>query len=186
MNATKTHIERAVLMPSIGDDVLFRLNGQKLTTPALATVDNQPLHAKVCYVWSPHLVNLLVVDHYGNTRQLTSVNFVAPGSEIPMIGAFCELDTVLGEELVDGVDLTDTDGIVAANPERPMTFGEKAVGLEFNPSNQTEVYKAKSECARVIDRAHNLIDVAESGDVIRMARLAITAAQEAQMWLVKA
>lgn len=116
MNATKTHIERAVLMPSIGDDVLFRLNGQKLTVPALATVDDQPLHAKVCYVWSPYLVNLLVVDHYGNTHQLTSVNFVAPGGEIPMIGAYCELEVILGE-CIEGVAATTAPAQTAERQE---------------------------------------------------------------------
>lgn len=69
---------------------------------------------------------------------------------------------------------------------RPQTFGEKAVGLAFNPSNQDDVALAKADAAAVIDRAHQLRLNTDSPEIKRMASLAITAAQEAQMWLVKA
>lgn len=69
---------------------------------------------------------------------------------------------------------------------KTQTFGQKAVGLSFNPSNQDEVSKAKAEAAALIDRANDLRQASASPEVRRMASLAITAAQEAQMWLVKA
>lgn len=76
--------------------------------------------------------------------------------------------------------MTDTEN------QRPMTFGEKAVGLLFNPGGLDDVAKAKAEAATLIDRAHNLRQSSASPEVKRMASLAITHAQEAQMWLVKA
>lgn len=35
--------------------------------------------------------------------------------------------------------------------QREMTFGEKAVGLTFNPSNNVEVQEIKEQCAKLID-----------------------------------
>lgn len=83
-------------------------------------------------------------------------------------------------------ETTGTEGIVAAHPDRPMSFGEKAVGLAFNPSNQTEVYQGKRIAAELIDKAADLRGASQSPEVKRLASLAITAAQEAQMWLTKA
>jgi hypothetical protein len=73
-----------------------------------------------------------------------------------------------------------------APEQRPQTFGQKAVGLQFNPSNQDDVTMAKAEAAALIDRAHQLRLNTENPEIKRMASLAITHAQEAQMWLVKA
>jgi hypothetical protein len=36
-------------------------------------------------------------------------------------------------------------------PQREMTFGEKLVGLNFNPSNDDKVSKAKKLCADLAD-----------------------------------
>ena len=70
--------------------------------------------------------------------------------------------------------------------QREMTFGEKAVGLTFNPSNDPSVDACKREFAAVIDRM-NLLRINSSGpEVARMASIAITEAQTAQMWAVKA
>jgi len=39
-----------------------------------------------------------------------------------------------------------------SNPiDRPLTFGEKLVGLNFNPSNDDKVGKAKQLCADLAD-----------------------------------
>lgn len=76
--------------------------------------------------------------------------------------------------------------VQSVSNRRPQTFGEKAVSLSFNPSNQDDVAKAKAEAAALIDRAHNLRQASDSPMVWRMAERAITHAQEAQMWLVKA
>ena len=70
---------------------------------------------------------------------------------------------------------------------REQSFGEKAVGLSFNPSGDSEVEACKREFAAVIDRLHNLRSGgSDNSEVKRMASVAITEAQTAQMWAVKA
>lgn len=39
-------------------------------------------------------------------------------------------------------------------PQRQLTFGEKLVGLNFNPSNDDSVSKAKRLCADLADLLH--------------------------------
>lgn len=39
-------------------------------------------------------------------------------------------------------------------PQRQLTFGEKLVGLNFNPSNDDSVSKAKKLCADLADLLH--------------------------------
>ena len=49
---------------------------------------------------------------------------------------------------------------VVENAERPQTFGEKAVGITFNPSGSDEVYEAKILAAKQIDlleKVHNKV-----------------------------
>lgn len=75
---------------------------------------------------------------------------------------------------------------IAANPDRPLTFGEKAVGLTFNPSQDPAVYSCKSAFAACIDQMDALRNSTDNADVKRMASIAITEAQTAQMWAVKA
>ncbi len=73
--------------------------------------------------------------------------------------------------------------------ERELTFGEKAVGLTFNPSNNPAVDQCKSGFAAVIDQMNDLREAARkvnNFEIQRMASLAITEAQTAQMWAVKA
>ena len=67
-----------------------------------------------------------------------------------------------------------------------LTFGEQAVGLTFNPSNDDAVANCKREFAVVIDRINDLRNMTDSAEVKRMASVAITEAQTAQMWAVKA
>jgi hypothetical protein len=67
-----------------------------------------------------------------------------------------------------------------------QSFGQKAVGLTFNPSNLHEVDKCKKEFADVIDRMNYLRGLTDSPEVKRMCSIAITEAQTAQMWAVKA
>lgn len=69
---------------------------------------------------------------------------------------------------------------------RELTYGEKAVGLTFNPSNDDAVAKCKAEYAQVIDRMNDLRNSTDNTEVKRMASVAITEAQTAQMWAVKA
>jgi hypothetical protein len=73
--------------------------------------------------------------------------------------------------------------------ERALTFGEKAVGLTFNPSNDTDVDTVKRQFAAVIDMMDELrrtAGAANRGEMGRLASIAITEAQTAQMWAVKA
>ena len=76
---------------------------------------------------------------------------------------------------------------------RQLTFGERAVGLTFNPSNDDAVAACKRDYATVIDRLHEIRwDTANnkprdiSGEKARMIAVAITEAQTSQMWAVKA
>lgn len=76
---------------------------------------------------------------------------------------------------------------MAIEPEDAgMTFGGKAVGLDFNPSNNHEVFTIKDKFADTIDYLHDLRVATENPEVKRMLSVAITEAQTAQMWAVKA
>lgn len=66
------------------------------------------------------------------------------------------------------------------------TFGEKAVGLAFNPSGDDAVAACKRKFAVVIDLMNDLRNSSDNPEVKRMASIAITEAQSAQMWAVKA
>lgn len=68
-----------------------------------------------------------------------------------------------------------------------MTYGQKAVGLNFNPSGDPLVTEAKELSAKLIDLA-NAIRETEGGrsERARHASIAITELESAQMRLVKA
>jgi len=72
----------------------------------------------------------------------------------------------------------------------PLDFGQKAVGLTFNPSNGTEigdhVQSLKQASADFINICNNLRASTQDGEQKRMYSVAITEAQTAQMWAVKA
>jgi hypothetical protein len=69
---------------------------------------------------------------------------------------------------------------------REFTFGEKAVGLTFNPSNLATVQECKEKFAACIDYCNRLRNTTEDVEVKRMCSVAITECQTAQMWAVKA
>lgn len=69
---------------------------------------------------------------------------------------------------------------------REQTFGEKAVGLSFNPSNDDLVSQIKTRFAADIDEMNDLRLRTEDPEVKRLASIAITEIQGAQMWAVKA
>lgn len=69
---------------------------------------------------------------------------------------------------------------------RELTYGEKAVGLTFNPSQDVEVFSIKKMYAEIIDRMNDLRNGTGSGEIKRLCSVAITEAQTAQMWAVKA
>lgn len=71
--------------------------------------------------------------------------------------------------------------------QRELTFGEKAVGLTFNPSGREDVDACKRGFAAEIDRLDTLRHLPEtSPEKKRLASIAITELQGAQMWAVKA
>jgi hypothetical protein len=72
------------------------------------------------------------------------------------------------------------------NTMRELSFGEKAVGLTFNPSNNSEVDVIKQTCAALIDQLHLGRNETNSPEKSRMYSEAITAIQTGQMWGVKA
>ena len=69
---------------------------------------------------------------------------------------------------------------------RELTYGEKAVGITFNPSSIPEVDIIKWYYAAVIDNLDAARQVAWPGEKSRLLSIAITQAQDAQMWAVKA
>lgn len=69
--------------------------------------------------------------------------------------------------------------------QRELTFGEKAVGLTFNPSGDENVQKVKELYAQIIDICND-IRGEHRDEKSRLLSVAITQAQQAQMWAVKA
>lgn len=73
-------------------------------------------------------------------------------------------------------------------PTQELTFGGKAVGLTFNPSNNPAVDQIKSTYAAIIDQLNDLrsANAGVNPETARLCSVAITEAQGAQMWAVKA
>lgn len=70
-----------------------------------------------------------------------------------------------------------------------LTYGQKAVGLTFNPSGDGRVQKLKELYAEIIDLCNDARSSdapSVSGEQKRLYSVAITEAQAAQMWAVKA
>jgi hypothetical protein len=67
-----------------------------------------------------------------------------------------------------------------------LTFGERAVGLTFNPSGSGEVDVLKTRAGAFIDACNDMREATTDPEVKRMFAIAITEAQTAQMWSVKA
>lgn len=72
-----------------------------------------------------------------------------------------------------------------ANLPQP-TYEQKAVGYAFNPGGSQEVNDCKSVFAAAIDQMNALRSASLSPEQKRLASVAITEAQGAQMWAVKA
>lgn len=67
-----------------------------------------------------------------------------------------------------------------------LSYGEKAVGLSFNPSGDPGVADIKKHYADIIDKLNVMRDEFVDGEAKRLFSIAITEAQSAQMWAVKA
>lgn len=70
--------------------------------------------------------------------------------------------------------------------EVKLTFGQKAVGANFNPSNDSTVDRLKAIYANAIDEVNRIRQESESPEVKRLCSIAITETQGSQMWAVKA
>ena len=65
-----------------------------------------------------------------------------------------------------------------------MTKGEYRVGIDFNPGGRDDVNEIKRLAADFIDRIDAIPD--REGEVSRLKALAMTHAEDAAMWGVKA
>lgn len=72
-----------------------------------------------------------------------------------------------------------------AQENRALSFGEDAMGVNFNPSQDPKVTEIKALYAKIADILNE--DRSDHRDErARYASVAITEAQTAQMWAVKA
>lgn len=71
--------------------------------------------------------------------------------------------------------------------DRELTFGERAVGLTFNPSQDPDVKEIKELSAKLIDKVEALHQKRDQSNYLRntIHGKAIRAQMTAQMWLVK-
>lgn len=67
-----------------------------------------------------------------------------------------------------------------------LTYGEKAVGIKFNPSACSDIDEMKQKFADLIDKMDYLRSESTSNEQKRLCSIAITEIQTAQMWAVKA
>lgn len=82
--------------------------------------------------------------------------------------------------------MTRTINTQEAPTRRPQSFGERACGVSFNPGGNPIVQSIKEEFASIIDGLNELRQIDSDPEVKRMLSIAITEAQTAQMWAVKA
>lgn len=66
------------------------------------------------------------------------------------------------------------------------TYGARAVGLTFNPSGDPKVHQMKRLFAEIIDLCNDARKAVGGSEQARLFSVAITEAQAAQMWAVKA
>lgn len=82
-------------------------------------------------------------------------------------------------------DEAQTNEATTSN-EQQLTYGQKAVGLSFNPGGSEVVNTIKKAYADIIDQHNSARENATDPEVKRLYSVAITEAQTAQMWAVKA
>jgi hypothetical protein len=75
--------------------------------------------------------------------------------------------------------------IQLAQTERALTFGEKMVGVDFNPSANADIDACKRDFAAVIDSLNGLCSQGNP-EAQRLASIAIAHLEMAQMLAVKA
>ncbi|KAA9133473.1 hypothetical protein F3N42_03735 [Marinihelvus fidelis] len=70
--------------------------------------------------------------------------------------------------------------------ERPLTLGEKRVRINFNVTENNDIDRLKILAANFIDEVARVTRDSKDIEVPRLAALAMTKAEEAAMWAVKA
>jgi len=83
-------------------------------------------------------------------------------------------------------DSPKTQPMPSQQPIQNPSFGQKAVGINFNPSGDDQVGFCKQGFATEIDRMNDLRQASTSPEQKRLCSVAITELQTAQMWAVKA
>ena len=141
-----------IIKPTVGRKVWFRPNGttslqragtQDVAFAPPAIIGNAPLDATVVYVWDDRMVNLLVLDHYGNPFTATSVTMVQPDEDCPAVGFYAEwmfyqTDQARKNAAIDRVINMDTRSmaapasVAAAQAQSATDFlaGSQACNLE--------------------------------------------------------
>lgn len=182
-----------IITPTIGRKVWFHPNGLKLTTAGPIEVfdEKQALDATIVCVYGDLMVNLSVTDHGGRVHSVRSCTLRQDGDAAPT-GYYCEW---MPYQTGQAIKLTLTDmAPLKACAEKPgqivsepaPTYGEKAVGLSFNPGGNPAVNACKQSFVNVIDSLDELRRTSTDPEAARLASVAITQAQTAQMWAVKA
>ena len=69
---------------------------------------------------------------------------------------------------------------------KSLTYGQKLVNTNFNPSELESVGICKKNIANIIDQLNDLREQTESPETKRICSIAITELQGAQMWATKA
>lgn len=85
-----------MITPTVGRKVWYRHNDSGPVSLGNNTVLNpaefsdQPMDATIVYVWNNRMVNLSIMDHYGNRFNRTSVPLVQEGDEEPTLAGYAE------------------------------------------------------------------------------------------------
>lgn len=84
------------------------------------------------------------------------------------------------------ISITKEENKMGSGINGELTYGDKAVGRTFNPSGLLEVEELKKSYAYIIDTLDMQRRHSEDPEVKRLCSIAVTEAQGAQMWAVKA
>ena len=70
--------------------------------------------------------------------------------------------------------------------EHESSYGQRACGVNFNPDQRIDVADMKTAFANIVDVLNKKRFHTEDAEAKRLLSIAITEAQTAQMWAVKA
>lgn len=126
-------------------------------------------------------------QNQGNSNNDAATAFV---KNYPVVDDKAVTDAMTHHELPANYDLKAGMGLPSspnAGTARALTYGEKLVGITFNPGGSPEVNACKQMAANMIDQLNDKMHSQEhTGEQIAHFKLAIREIQGAQMWAVKA